>query len=584
MNRILKNIKSAFLVIKTKDPKSQKLQLFKLKFLLPYLKKHWKKMAFASILTIIVSLIALPIPLLMKYIIDTLIPDKNFRLLNHVILLLASIQLVKLLISFLTNYYFNILNQEVLLTLKNDLFKKILSLPLSFFDSSQTGYIMSRIGEVNSLGIFFSSSAVRILIAIFEFVFCLFILLYMHWKLTLVSLLILPFFYFITKHYSHGIRKASRDVFEKGALLSRQFQESIAGIEVIKTFASEERESQKVRRNLADYMRSSIITNIIQSISGEGLALLGAMGSFIVLWYGGSEIMRENFTIGGYVAFAAYLGKLYGPTQIMASLGLTIQPAASALNRVKELFDIASDEEDENRIIRLAKVNGAIEFKNVSFSYDHKKNVLRNISFKINPGEKVAFVGPNGSGKSTIIKLILGLYKTGRGKITIDGHNINLIVLSTLRAKISTVSQNIFLFNDSIKNNIRYSNPNAREEEIIGAAKKAGAYEFIMNLENKFDTIIGETGKKISGGEKQKISISRAFIKNSEIIIFDEATSHLDNESMKKIQTIINEEFENKTCIIVTHQLSESINIDRIYKLKKGEININYSELENESA
>jgi len=584
MNRILKNIKSAFLVIKTKDPKSQKLQLFKLKFLLPYLKKHWKKMAFASILTIIVSLIALPIPLLMKYIIDTLIPDKNFRLLNHVILLLASIQLVKLLISFLTNYYFNILNQEVLLTLKNDLFKKILSLPLSFFDSSQTGYIMSRIGEVNSLGIFFSSSAVRILIAMFEFVFCLFILLYMHWKLTLVSLLILPFFYFITKHYSHGIRKASRDVFEKGALLSRQFQESIAGIEVIKTFASEERESQKVRRNLADYMRSSIITNIIQSISGEGLALLGAMGSFIVLWYGGSEIMRENFTIGGYVAFAAYLGKLYGPTQIMASLGLTIQPAASALNRVKELFDIASDEEDENRIIRLAKVNGAIEFKNVSFSYDHKKNVLRNISFKINPGEKVAFVGPNGSGKSTIIKLILGLYKTGRGKITIDGHNINLIVLSTLRAKISTVSQNIFLFNDSIKNNIRYSNPNAREEEIIGAAKKAGAYEFIMNLENKFDTIIGETGKKISGGEKQKISISRAFIKNSEIIIFDEATSHLDNESMKKIQTIINEEFENKTCIIVTHQLSESINIDRIYKLKKGEININYSELENESA
>ena len=259
----------------------------------------------------------------MKYIIDTIIPDKNFRLLNLVIPLLLSIQLIKLIISFLTNYYFNILNQEVLLTLKNDLFKKILSLPLSFFDSSQTGYIMSRIGEVNSLGIFFSSSAVCILIAIFEFVFCLFILLYMHWKLTLISMIILPFFYFITKHYSQRIRKASREVFEKGALLSRQFQESITGIEVIKTFASEEREAQKVRRNLVDYMRSSITTNIIQSI------------------------MRENFTIGGYVAFAAYLGKLYGSTQIMASLGLTIQPAASALNRVKELFDLASDEEDE---------------------------------------------------------------------------------------------------------------------------------------------------------------------------------------------------------------------------------------------
>ena len=277
MKRILENIKSAFLVIKTKEPKNQRLQLLKLKFLLPYLKKHWKKMVFASSLTIIVSLFVLPIPLLMKFIIDTIIPEKDFRLLNLVIFLLVSIQLIKLIISFLTNYYFNILNQEVLLTVKNDLFKKILSLPLSFFDSNQTGYIMSRIGEVNSLGFFFSSTAVRILIAIFEFVFCLFILLYLHWKLTLVSMLILPFFYFITKHYSQGIRKASRDVFEKGAFLSRQFQESIAGIEVIKTFASEERESQKVQSNLIEYMRSSITTNIIQSISSEGLALLGAL-------------------------------------------------------------------------------------------------------------------------------------------------------------------------------------------------------------------------------------------------------------------------------------------------------------------
>lgn len=582
MNHILENIKSALLVLKSEEPKSQRLQLSKLRFLLPYLKMHLKKMAFASSLTIIVSLFALPIPLLMKYIIDTIIPDRNFRLLNLVILLLISIQLIKLIISFLTNYYFNILNQEVLLTIKNDLFKKILNLPLSFFDRTQTGYIMSRIGEVNSLGIFFSSSAVRILIALFEFVFCLSILLYLHWKLTLVSMIILPFFYFITKHYSQGIRKASKDVFEKGAFLSRQFQESIAGIEVIKTFASEERESQKVRHNLVDYMRSSITTSIIQSISGEGLALLGALGGFIVLWYGGSEIMRENFTIGGYVAFAAYLGKLYGPTQIMASLGLTIQPAVSALNRVKELIDMTSDEEDKNRIIKISKVTGKIEFKNVFFSYDHKRDVLRDVSFTINPGEKVAFIGPNGSGKSTIIKLILGLYKTERGSIEIDGYNIDSIVLSTLRDRISTVTQNIFLFNDSIRNNIGYSNPNSQEEEIIEAAKKAGAYEFIMNLENKFDTIIGETGKKLSGGEKQKISIARAFIKNSEIIIFDEATSHLDDESMKKVQKIVNEEFENKTCIIVAHRLSKSVKIDKIHKLDKGEIIICYPECRDE--
>jgi len=493
-------------------------------------------------------------------------------MLNYVILLLVSIQFFKLVISFLTSYYFNILNQEVLLTIKNDLFKKILSLPFSYFDKSQTGYIMSRIGEVNSLRIFFSSSAVRILIAFFEFFFCLFILVYLHWKLTLVSMAILPFYYLITKYYSQGIRKASREVFEKGALLTKQYQESFAGIEVIKIFASEQRESNKVHRNLVDYMRSSITSNIITSISSEGLGLLGALGGFIVLWYGGGEIMRENFTLGGYVAFAAYLGKLYGPTQILASLGLTIQPAVSALNRVKELFDLTSHEDDKKRIIRLSRVNGKIEFKHVYFSYDNKKDVLRNLNFKINDREKVAFFGPNGSGKSTIIKLILGLYETNKGNITIAGYDISSIVLSTLRDKISVVSQNIFLFNDSIRNNILYSNPKAKEEEIIEAAKRAGAYEFISNLEEGFDVEIGELGKKLSGGEKQKLSIARSFIKDSDIIIIDEITTHLDHKSEEEVFEILEKYFSDKTCIIISHKYPALRNVDKIYRLEKGSI------------
>lgn len=431
---------------------------------------------------------------------------------------------------------------------------------------------MSRIGEVSSLGIFFSSTVIGIIISVFEFVFSLFILFYMHWKLTIVSLIILPFFYFITKHYSHGIRKVSIDIFERSANLSRQLQESISGIEIIKTFVSEDKESQKIRHNLIDFMRSSITNNIIRSVSGGLLAFLGALGGFIVLWYGGSEIMKQSFTLGGYVAFAAYLGKLYGPTQIMASLGLTIQPAASALNRVKELFDLSFDEEDRNRTIKIRKITGKIEFKNVYFSYDQKKDVLTNVSFTIRPGEKVAFFGPNGSGKSTILKLLLGLYKTDRGKILIDGQDINIIVLSTLRERISTVSQNIFLFNDSIKNNIRYNNPNAKDKEIIEAAKTAGAYDFIMNLENGFHTIIGERGKRISGGEKQKISIARAFAKNTNIIFADEIMTHLDSESEGKIYKILKEKFANKTCIIIAQNFSTLKNMDRIYVMEKGKI------------
>lgn len=490
MTRFFQDIRSALQILKTGEHTERRYQLANLRLLLPYLKKHWKKMALASALTIIVSLFALPVPLLMKYVIDTIIPGKSFRMLNLVVLLLVSIQIVKMAISFLTNYYFNVLNQGVLLSLKDDLSKKILNLPLSFFDGSQTGYIMSRIGEVGGLGIFFSSSAVRIFIAFFEFIFCFLILLHLHWKLTLISLVILPFFYFVTKQYSRGIRIASRDVYEKSAMLSRQYQESIAGMEIIKTHASEEREFRKVRGNLVDYMRSSITSNIISSFSGEGLALLGALGGFIVLWYGGGEMIRDNFTIGGYVAFVAYLGKLYGPTQIVASLGLTIQPALSALDRVKELFDLVSHEEDDKRTVRPAKIQGRIEFRNVSFSYNEKNPVLRNISFIIHPGETVVFAGPNGSGKSTIIKLILGLYPVDWGKIFIDGYDINSLALSSLRERIGTVSQNCFLFNDTIRNNIRYGNPTAGEEEIVEAAKKAGAYDFIMKLEKGFDTNI----------------------------------------------------------------------------------------------
>jgi subfamily B ATP-binding cassette protein MsbA len=344
-------------------------------------------------------------------------------------------------------------------------------------------------------------------------------------------------------------------------------------VDVVKVFTAEERETRKIHHNLTNFMQSSITSNIIRSISSEVLALLGALGRFIVLWYGGSEIIRGNFTIGSYIAFAAYLGKLYGPIQILASMGLTLQPAATALSRVSELFDLTTEDEDKKRTVKLLRINGKIEFKNVYFSYNHKKeDVLQDINFKIEPGEKVAFVGPSGSGKSTILKLILGLYPIERGKILIDNQDINKLLLSNLREKISIVSQNTFLFNDTVKNNILYSKPNAKEEEIIKTTKYADAYDFIMNLENGFETIVGEMGKKLSGGEKQRISIARAILKDSDIIIFDEATSHLDNESERRIQRMINENFANKTCIIVAHRLSTIINVDKIYILDNGRI------------
>jgi subfamily B ATP-binding cassette protein MsbA len=300
------------------------------------------------------------------------------------------------------------------------------------------------------------------------------------------------------------------------------------------------------------------------------LSLLGAFGGFVILWFSGFDIIKGSFTIGSYLAFSAYVGKLFGPTQIFASIGLSFQPAKVALNRILEIMDLSGEDENGNGI-EINSIKKEIGFENVFFSYNTKP-VLADVSFKIKRGEKIVLAGANGSGKSTIIKLILRLYKAQNGAIFIDDFNINDVSVSSLRERISIVSQNTFLFSDTIKNNILYSRPEAKETEIEEAAKLSGASEFIETLEKGFETEIGERGTRLSGGERQKISIARAILKDSDVIIFDEATTHLDNESEKRINTLIRDKFQSKTCIIISHKILDIPEINKIYFIKQGKI------------
>lgn len=551
--------------------KGQKFKLASLKLLIPYIKAQWKKFAAGSILMLVVSLLALPTPYIMKYIVDDIILAKNIKLLHLAIVLLVIIQLVKLLTSFFTSYFFNLFNQEVLVRIKKDLFHRILRLPLSFFDRTQTGYLLSRIREVEGLRFFFSTSLVRFLIGILEFVFSLAILFYLHWQLTLVSIMIIPLFYFATKFYAGGMRRVSREVMEKGAILSRQIQDSLSGVDVVKIFSAEERETNKIHLHLEDLKRSDIKQNIISTFSSEIMSLIGAIGGFVVLWFGGFSIIKGTFTIGGYIAFTGYLAKLYGPTQSVAMMGLAFQPSVTALNRVSEFFDITQEEDGRTKKITPPETIDRIEFKNVIFSYGNK-SAIKNIDFVINRRDKVLITGPNGSGKSTIIKLIIGLYEVKNGEILINTHYINDLSLSSLRERISVVSQNIFLFNDTIKNNIVYSKPEAKEDEIDKAVELSGSFDFIKKLDLAMDTMVGESGRTISGGEKQKISIARAILKDSDVIIFDEATSHQDAHSIERIEDLIEHEFKDKICIIISHRPIKTLSLNKIIKLKDGQI------------
>lgn len=549
--------------------KSGRVNIVLIRRFFPYIKLHRKEAFIACIAMVIVSVLALPSPYIMKYIIDNVIANKNIRLLNLIILLLFGIQIVKLIFSFFTSYFFGAFSQETLTLMKKDLFHKILRLPLSFFDKNQTGYLLSRIGEVEGLNFFFSNTLVRVIIGFFEFIFSLAILIHLNWKLTIISLFILPFIFLATKLYSRGIRRISHEVMEKGAILSRQIQDTLSGVDVVKVFCAEERETARVQSFLEDYKKVNIKRTVVFTFSSELLSLIGAAGGFLVLWYSGWDIIRGNFTVGSYIAFSGYLAKLYGPTHMLANIGLSFQPAFTALQRVSELMVLAGEEKDGG--VRLQRLKGEIEFREVSFAYDAKQALSR-ISFKISPGEKVLISGPNGSGKSTLVKLILGLYRAQKGEVLIDGHKIERLSLSSLRDKISIVSQSTFLFNDTIWNNILYSRPEASEADVRKAAELSGVAEFVQKLEEGYQTVVGETGKRLSGGEKQKIAIARAMLREADILIFDEATAHLDKESEGKVEQFIKTNFKDKTCLIISHKKRDISGIDKVIELENGKI------------
>jgi len=566
---LLKYLADVFCLTSSKES-VPKFKFASLKRLIPYVKPHWKKALFGSLFMIVLSFLALPPPYLMKLVVDKAFIAKSISVLNIVVIILIGLQLITVLFSLLTEYHFNAFSQEIMVKIRKDLFYKILRLPLSFFDKNQTGYILSRIGEVEGLSFFFSNTLVRVTTSFFEFIFCLTILFYLNWQLAVISLLILPIYFFIFKICSRAFRNLARESFEKGAIIFRQIQDSLSGVEVIKYFVAEKRESERIYDHLNEMKAISIKRNMASAIVGQFVLLMGSLSGFMILWYSGVNIIKGGFTIGSYVAFAAYLAKLYGPTQIFANIGLSFQPAVVALDRISELMDLTGEEENDKGII-IMKIKRTIEFHDVSFSYD-KKPILTNISFKINKGEKIVFAGPNGSGKSTIVKLMLGLYRPQRGSILFDGYDISQLSLFSLRDRFSIVSQNTFLFNDTIKNNILYSRPTAKEDEIEEAARLSGAYEFIKQSDRKFETQIGERGVRLSGGEKQKISIARAILKDSDIIIFDEATSHLDYDSERNIIGLIENKFLEKTCVIISHKPLEYSKIDNTIFLGSGVI------------
>ncbi|RMF97453.1 MAG: lipid A export permease/ATP-binding protein MsbA [Candidatus Schekmanbacteria bacterium] len=542
--------------------------------LFQYVKKYWFRMVVGTSFALVVSSTKGLTAWAVKPALDEIFlkGDKTKLILLPIgILLLFGVQGMA---RYLQNYLMKHVALKVVMEIRRDLYNHIQSLSLSFFHKIPCGALMSRItNDVKILSSVASDIIPDFLRQIFTLFSLIAVLFYQDWQLAIIAVFILPFVGIMMNSFGKKIKKISKKSLENSASLNSVLQESFSGIKIVKAFVMEEYEKkrfQKVNKRNFDISMKGVRVN---EISSPLMEFLGAIAGAFILWYGGFRVINGYSTPGTFFSFLAALALLYDPLRKLTKMNNQIQKAMAGAERVFELMDTMPEIKESESPIHIDSFKEKIEFENVSFMYNKKDGlVLKNINFSIKKGEIVAIVGPSGVGKSTLVDLIPRFYDPTEGKILIDGIDISEVSLSSLRSMIGIVTQETFLFNDTIANNIAYGRQNAAMEEVIEAAKLAYAHDFISAFPDGYDTVIGERGVRLSGGEKQRISIARAILKNPDILILDEATSALDSESEKMVQKALENLMKERTTFVIAHRLSTIVHADRIIVLSDGTI------------
>ncbi len=543
-----------------------------LKRFISYYKPHRKLFALDMLASLIISIIGMCYPIVTRLVFKTYVPENNVKMIVICGVALFLLYFVRMLLKFFVQYYGHIIGVKMQAKMRKDMFEHLEELPYSYYDEHETGKIMSRLTndlvDVSELAHhgpenFFICGVM----VIGSFVY----LCTINWILALIIFACVPILVVISLVLRKNMTEAFSETRKDVAKINAQVESSITGIRVTKAFTNSEKEVEKFQKSNNSYIKS-------RSRAYKAMGLFHSSTSFAVdLFYVVCIISGSLFAINSiidlsdYLTFVVSVSLFISPLQTLINFVEQYQNGVTGFKRFIEIMEEKPEFTNQNALENI-DIKGEIEFKNVSFNYRSSDQVLNNISFKINKGEKIALVGESGGGKTTICHLIPNFYQVSEGEVLVDNININNISFKALRRAIGIVQQDVFLFNGTIKENILYGKLDATDEDVVEASKRANIYDYIMSLPNGFDSEIGERGVRLSGGQKQRLSIARVFLKNPSILILDEATSALDNTTEIMIQNALNELAKGRTTLIVAHRLSTIKNADRILVINHGEI------------